>query len=179
MSWFITGSDNALWLFPECMNLLKYNNQAKINKPYWLPTVTASRLLGRKEGLFGLITGAVNMMHSSDICLGMLFKTCKVRTVRRRDNPASDALTVAAPSFLHVPLHLCVAHLFTSLPGRRAAAAAEWNDNEDGLRVASLSPRYTHSHSYTYSLPLLTTIPSPPPTQPPPFLSKSVQTLLL
>lgn len=163
MSWFITGSDKALWLFPECMNLLKYNNQAKINKPYWLPTVTASRLLGRKEGLFGLITGAVNMMHSSDICLGMLFKTCKVRTVRRRDNPASDALTVAAPSFLHVPLHLCVAHLFTSLPGRRAAAAAEWNDNEDGLRVASLSPRYTHSHSYTYSLPLLTTIPSPPP----------------
>lgn len=61
------------------------------------------------------------MMHGSNICLGMLFKTREVTNVRRRDNPPTDALIVAAPlPFPHLPLHLCVAHLFTSLPGLKS-----------------------------------------------------------
>lgn len=43
------------------------------------------------------------MMHGSNICLGMLFKTREVTNVRRRDNPPTDALIVAAPPSLPAP----------------------------------------------------------------------------
>lgn len=98
--------------------------------PYWLRTVAPGYLLGHKPMLFGFITGALNRMHCSDICLGMLCKTCEVRTVSC-DNPPPGTHGAAAPSFLHLPLHRCDAHLFTTMLGRRAASAAEWNDNED------------------------------------------------
>lgn len=42
--------------------------------------------------------GAMNMMHRSDICPGMLFKTCEVRTVSY-DNPPH---THTPPSLIHI-----------------------------------------------------------------------------
>lgn len=167
MSWFNHWLGQSSVIICRQSNLLKYNNQEKINKPtslhqatFWLVKVGYLCSL--------LITGAMNTVLCRDICLGMLFKTCEVRTVRRRDNPPSDALIVTAPSFLRLALHLCVAHLFTTLPGWRAASAAEWNDN-----VPSLYPIYALTLTLIHPLSLLL------PLVPPPFLSKSVQTLQL
>lgn len=73
----------------------------------------------------------MNMIYRRDICLGMIFKTCEVRMAHRRDNPPSDVFMAAAPPSFPAFHCICVAHLFTSMPGWRAALAAEWNDNED------------------------------------------------